>query len=234
MSDTKKIGKSVFDTLNAINVNGKTEKKNGLTYLSWAFAWGEIKKTYPDATYTIYKDEKQRPYIEDEDLGLMCYTTVTINGQTHEMWLPVLDGANKSMKRKPYNYNVWDYKEKQWKEKTVAAATMFDVNKTIMRCLTKNLAMFGLGLYIYAGEDLPENEQPTSANDNNIQSSTAAPPQQPVQQQPVTIDTIKGWIASAKTESNLMSVYKATPKELLEQVKPILSARKQELQSQKQ
>jgi hypothetical protein len=74
------------------------------------------------------------------------------------MWLPVMDGANKAMKRTPYTYKVWNRQTKQWTEKTVAAATMFDINKTIMRCLVKNLAMFGLGLYIYAGEDLPEGE----------------------------------------------------------------------------
>lgn len=153
--------KSVFETLNAINVNGHTEKKKGgsgeLTYLSWCWAWSEVKKLYPDASYEIYKDENKRPYIEDDDFGLMCYTTVTINGQTHEMWLPVMNGANKAMKRHPYTYQVWNNYKRAYEEKTVEAATMFDINKTIMRCLTKNLAMFGLGLYIYAGEDMPEN-----------------------------------------------------------------------------
>jgi len=158
--------KSVFATLNDININGHTEKlKQGsteLTYLSWAWAWAEVKKLYPDATYTIYKDEQQRPYMEDPDLGLMCYTTVTINGMTHEMWLPVLDGANKAMRRTAYKYPGKKYnpetRQMDAVEKTVEAVTMFDVNKTIMRCLVKNLAMFGLGLYIYAGEDLPESD----------------------------------------------------------------------------
>lgn len=158
--------KSVFETLNAIDCSEHTEKKkNGqveLTYLSWPWAWAEVKKRYPDADYTIYKDEQKRPYIEDPDYGLMCYTTVTINGQTHEMWLPVMDSANKTMRRAPYKYQT------KSGEKTVEAATMFDINKTIMRCLVKNLAMFGLGLYIYAGEDLPEDvvkEQAQAAAD---------------------------------------------------------------------
>ena len=141
--------KSVFETLNAIDCSEHTEKKkNGqveLTYLSWPWAWAEVKKRYPDADYTIYKDEQKRPYIEDPDYGLMCYTTVTINGQTHEMWLPVMDSANKAMRRVPYKYQT------RSGEKTVEAVTMFDINKTVMRCLVKNLAMFGLGLYIYAG-----------------------------------------------------------------------------------
>lgn len=157
-----KESKSVFATLNAINVNDHIEKKKGgsgeLTYLSWVWAWTEVKKLYPDASYTIYKDEQKRPYVEDENFGLMCYTTVTIGGQTHEMWLPVMNGANKAMKRHAYTYQVWNNYQKRFEEKTVEAATMFDINKTIMRCLTKNLAMFGLGLYIYAGEDLPEQE----------------------------------------------------------------------------
>lgn len=144
---------NVFETLNNVNVNGHTEEKNGLTYLSWAWAWAEVKKAYPEANYTIEKFDGL-PYVYDENTGYMVYTTVTIEGIIHEMWLPVMDGANKAMKSKPYTY-----KDRYGKEKTVTAATMFDVNKTIMRCLVKNLAMFGLGLYIYAGEDLPEVEQ---------------------------------------------------------------------------
>ena len=83
----------------------------------------------------------------------MVFTSVTINGLTRDMWLPVMDGANKSMLDHPYTYIVGNG-EKQY-EKSVEQATMFDINKTIMRCLVKNLAMFGLGIYIYAGEDLP-------------------------------------------------------------------------------
>ena len=143
----------IFEKLNAINVNEHTEGKNGLTYLSWSWAWAEFKKVYPAATYEVIKFDG-KPYVYDENLGYMCYTTVTVEGLTHEMWLPVMDGSNKAMKAKPYKY-----KDRYGKEKEVAAATMFDINKTIMRCLTKNLAMFGLGLYIYAGEDLPEVEQ---------------------------------------------------------------------------
>lgn len=148
--------KSVFETLVAINCNEHTEQKNGLTYLSWAWAWAEVKKRFPDASYEIFKDDKGRVFVEDIDLGFMCHTSVTIAGETQEMWLPVMDGANKAMKRVSYTYKVWNKYKNQYDEKEVSAATMFDINKTIMRCLVKNLAMFGLGLYIYAGEDLPE------------------------------------------------------------------------------
>jgi hypothetical protein len=138
--------KSVFERLSAINVNDHVEKKKDLTYLSWAWAWSATKKACPDATYKIGETEY------DDALGFMCHTTVTIEGETLEMWLPVMDGANKSMKKQAYTYST------RFGDKSVEAATTFDINKTIMRCLVKNLAMFGLGIYIYAGEDIPEAE----------------------------------------------------------------------------
>lgn len=145
------MSKSIFETLNAINVNDKVEKKKELTYLSWAWAWAEVKKAYPNASYNVMFDPTtQKPYFYDESLGYMVMTSVTIDDQTLEMWLPVMDGANQAMKNESYEYST------RYGVKTVEAATMFDINKTLMRCLTKNLAMFGLGLYIYAGEDLPE------------------------------------------------------------------------------
>ena len=95
-------------------------------------------------------DADGRCYFGDEKIGYMVYTTVTAGGLTYEMWLPVMDGANKAMKDEPYTYAT------KYGDKTVEAMTMFDVNKTVMRCLVKNLSMFGLGLYIYSGEDLPQ------------------------------------------------------------------------------
>ena len=141
---------TTFEKLSAINVNAKVDKKSNLTYLSWAWAWSETKKACPDATYKI----KETEY--DDALGFMCHTEVTIDGETLEMWLPVLDGANKSMKKTSYKYTT------KYGEKSVEAATSFDVNKTLMRCLVKNLAMFGTGIYIYAGEDLPDTDNTTS------------------------------------------------------------------------
>lgn len=169
---------SAFKLLNGIDVNEHTETKEvggtSLTYLSWAWAWKAVKEKFPDANYEIVKFDGL-PYVYDVNTGYMVYTKVTIEGITHEMWLPVMDGQNKAMKAEPYNYTVKNpsFKYAKWNEekqgyydkygnkqeefikKNVAAATMFDVNKTVMRCLVKNLAMFGLGLYIYAGEDLP-------------------------------------------------------------------------------
>lgn len=145
---------SVFQTLYSIDVSEKLEKKSNdsnLLYIKWAEAWAEVKKHYPDATYEILKfGEEQLPYVYDPKTGYMVFTTVTIQGITHSMWLCVMDGANKAMKSEPYTYTV-GRGEKQ-REKSVDAADMFDINKTIMRCLVKNLAMHGLGLSLYHGD----------------------------------------------------------------------------------
>lgn len=124
-----------FEELVRVNVNDKVEKKNGLSYLSWAFAWSELKKRHPDATYTIYENENGWNYHTD---GKTCWvkTGVTVNGIEHIEYLPVMDFKNKSI--------------------PLANITSFEVNKTIQRSLTKAVARHGLGLYVYAGEDLPE------------------------------------------------------------------------------
>ena len=151
--------KSTWQILSAINCNDHTEQKNGLTYLSWAWAWGIVKENFPNANYKV-RQYDGRPYLFDENLGYLVTTEVTIQGETIEMSLPVMDGANKAQKHVAYLYPVKEYKSGKWTgnfiDKNVEPATMFDINTAIMRCLTKNLAMFGLGHYIYAGEDLPK------------------------------------------------------------------------------
>lgn len=126
-----------FARLNAVNVNEHTEQKNGLTYLSWAWAWAEVKKLFPDAVYTIYENAQGWNYHTD---GKTCWvkTGVTVNGIEHIEYLPVMDFKNKSI--------------------PAGQVTSFDVNKAIQRSLTKACARHGLGLYIYAGEDLPEED----------------------------------------------------------------------------
>ena len=158
--------KSVFETLSAINCNDHTEQKNGLTYLSWAWAWGIVKSYYPSANYEVveYGTSEEvgyvsRPYLHDPNLGYLVTTKVSIDGETIPMSLPVMDGANKAQKHMAYSYKT------KYGEKSVEAATMFDINTAIMRCLTKNLAMFGLGHYIYAGEDLPKSVETRSISE---------------------------------------------------------------------
>ncbi len=129
--------KSVFQTLYDVNVNNHVERKNNLSYLSWAYAWAEAKKLYPNANYRIYENEKGWNYFTD---GRTCWvkTGVIIEDTEHIEYLPVMDYKNKSI--------------------PADLVTSFDVNKAIQRSLTKALARHGLGLYIYAGEDLPEIE----------------------------------------------------------------------------
>ena len=135
--------KSVFEVLNAVDCSEHVEKKNGLSYLPWAWAWARVKEHYPDAFYTIYENANGLNYHTD---GRTCWvkTGVTINGLEHIEYLPVMDYKNASI--------------------PVDKVTSFDVNKAIQRSLTKAAARHGLGLYIYAGEDLPE-----AAKDNEKQ-----------------------------------------------------------------
>lgn len=132
-----------FEELNAVNVNDKTEQKNGLTYLAWAYAWGEIKKRYPEANYVIYENAQGWNYHTD---GRTCWvkTGVSIEGIEHIEELPVMNNRNQSI--------------------PLESVTSCDVNKAIQRSLTKACARHGLGLYIYAGEDLPENEKEEEEN----------------------------------------------------------------------
>ena len=168
--------KELFKELVQINVNDYVEQKNGLNYLSWASAVQEICLRHNEEfDYEIEKfGESKLPYVYDDGVGFMVFTKITLFGKTREMWLPVMDNANQAMLKEPYTYKVKKYewnaetRKKEflgnYDEKNVEKATMFDINKTIMRCLVKNLAMFGLGLYIYAGEDLPvELEEPCTA-----------------------------------------------------------------------
>ena len=217
----------MFNALSNLDLSDKCEKRESLIYVSWSNAWSEFKSAYPSATYQILKNENGLPYFSDPILGIMVFTEVTVDDITHQMWLPVMDSKNKAMKLEPYTYSVWNNFKKAFEEKTVQGASMFDINKTLMRCLVKNLAMFGLGLYIFQGDDLPEK----SADD------TTSAPQQPIQrpvQQPVDpLAGIKNAINSANDVTTLMSFYldhqgeiEANP-----QIKALLTQRKQQLQN---
>lgn len=146
-----------FTKLNGIDVSSKTEKKGNLTYLSWAWAWGEVKKLFPGTTYTVYENENGWNYHTDGNTAWVK-TGVTINGLEHIEYLPVMDNRNTSI--------------------PLAKITSFDVNKSIQRSLTKAVARHGLGLYIYAGEDLPENEQDVSKPKQDVKKIAAKPLQE--------------------------------------------------------
>lgn len=124
-----------FEELNSIDVSSKTEKKGSLTYLSWAWAWAELKKKHPNAEYKIYENADGWNYHTDGKTAWVK-TGVTVNGIEHIEYLPIMDFRNNSI--------------------PLDKVTSTDVNKTIQRSLTKAVARHGLGLYVYAGEDLPE------------------------------------------------------------------------------
>ena len=131
----------IYSILSKVNVNDETESKNGLTYLSWAWAWGVLKEKFPTATYTVYENPQGWNYFTD---GKTCWvkTGVSVEGLEHIEYLPVMDFRNKSI--------------------SLEQVTSFDVNKAIQRSLTKAISRHGLGLYIYAGEDLPEDSTPNT------------------------------------------------------------------------
>lgn len=162
--------KSVFEVLNAIDCSEHIEKKNGLTYLSWAWAWQILKKHYPASTYTIYEDAMGRNFHTD---GRTCWvkTGVCVEGIEHIEYLPVMDFRNASI--------------------LLDKVTSFDVNKAIQRSLTKAVARHGLGLYIYAGEDLPDaaDEEKRPAASRPVQQVQAAS-----QPKAISIDVLNKYI----------------------------------------
>lgn len=179
-----------FAELNALNVGDKIEKKNGLSYLSWAWAWGEVKKLHPDAQYRIYENADGWNYHTD---GRTCWvkTGVTVAGIEHIEYLPVMNNRNKSI--------------------PVEEVTSFDVNKAIQRSLTKALARHGLGLYIYAGEDLPEDaqkaakEEEKKANASKIDEIKQASLLGEIKRTGWTVEGMLDWLSS-KTETPVNSI----------------------------
>lgn len=216
----------MFNALSNLDLSDKCEKREQLTYVSWSNAWSEFKAAYPSATYEILKNENGLPYFSDPNLGIMVFTSVTVDDVTHQMWLPVMDSKNKTMKLQPYTYSVWDNYKKAYVEKTVQAASMFDINKTLMRCLVKNLAMFGLGLYIFQGDDLPEK----SADDttSSVPQQTVRPVQQPID----PLSPIKNAINSMVDVNSLMNLYFDHQNEVEgnPEIKALFTQRRQQLQ----
>ena len=131
----------MFKALRALNLNDMCEKRGELTYLPWSDCMDVLRSAFPSATYRVIKNSEGLPYFTDPDTGIMVFTEITIDGVTSECFLPVMDNKNQAMKLVPYTYNVWNSYKKCNEERNVAAATMFDINKTIWRCLVKNIAI---------------------------------------------------------------------------------------------
>lgn len=133
---------NIFETLYKIDVSKKIEKKGNLSYLSWSWAWAELKKVCPNAEYTVYENPQGWNYFTDGKTAWVK-TGVKIDGLEYIEYLPIMDFKNKSI--------------------PVGNITSMDVNKTIQRSITKAIARHGLGLTIYAGEDLPEDYEVSKA-----------------------------------------------------------------------
>ena len=132
------MNETIFEKLNKINVSDKTEKKVNFTYLSWCYAWSELKKIAPKSTVKVYETETGLPYFSDGDIGVIVKVGVMVDDIEHISYLPVMNYNNKAIK--------------------ASAVNMMDINKAIQRATVKAIGLHGLGLYIYAGEDLPEEE----------------------------------------------------------------------------
>lgn len=213
----------MFEALSALNLNEFVEKRNDLTYLPWSNAFDVLRSVYPSATYKVIRNSDGLPYFADPNTGIIVFTEVTIDGITSECFLPVMDFKNQAMKLEPYTYQAWNSFKKCNEEKSVAAATMFDINKTIWRCLVKNIAIAtGIGLYIFKGEDVPE-----KSNDD----APAAPAPKPFDK----YAGIKATINGCNDINELMSFYLDHEAEISAnpQLKQLLTDRKKQIQSSK-
>lgn len=213
----------MFEALSALNLNEFVEKRNDLTYLPWSNAFDVLRSVYPSATYKVIRNSNGLPYFADPNTGIIVFTEVTIDGITSECFLPVMDFKNQAMKLEPYTYQTWNSFKKCNEEKSVAAATMFEINKTIWRCLVKNIAIAtGIGLYIFKGEDVPE-----KSNDD----TPAAPAPKPFDK----YAGIKATINGCNDINELMSIYLDHEAEISAnpQLKQLLTDRKKQIQSSK-
>jgi hypothetical protein len=223
-----------FDALYNMNLGDKVEKKDNLSYLTWSEAWKAFKEVYPSATFRVVTNpDTKLPYFVDPQIGIMVFTEVTADDLTQQCFLPVLNSSMKPMRLEAYNYTVYDKQNKRQIEKTCEAANAFDLNKTIMRCLVKNLALFGLGLKLYQGEDIPCENQDDAADQKKAQQPKRNKNVQP-QAAPVVIDRfagIKNAINSTPNTDALLDLYLQHQGEVEgnPEIKALFTARKQQL-----
>ena len=228
-----------FNALYDMNIGDKVEKKDNLSYLTWSEAWKAFKEVYPSATFRVITNpDTKLPYFVDPSVGFMVFTEVTADDMTQQCFLPVLNSSMKPMRLEAYNYTVYDKQNKRQIEKTCEGTSMFDINKTIMRCLVKNLALFGLGLKLYQGEDIPcENEDAVNNTADSQKTMTrrartvaAQPAPQPAQ--PVDrFSAIKNAINSVSNTDALLDLFLQHENEALNNpdIKALFTARKQQL-----
>lgn len=249
----------MFNYLSSLDLTEVLEKRDKLSYLSWANCLELLYKVYPTASFRVVKNPNTGlPFFSDPATGIFVFTEVTIEGHTTECFLPVIDFKNKPMKLQPYTYQQWNYKNNSYEDKTVEAATSFDINKTIWRALVKNVAIAtGIGLNVFQGEadDIPEKQNDDHQNNgqqngyqkNNNgyqrqqyngnrpqQYNNQRPAQpQPQVQAPDPTATLKATINSTNDVSALVSLYLDNTQviEANPELKNLLTTRKKALQS---
>ena len=223
-----------FDALYEMNLGDKIEKKDNLSYLTWSEAWKAFKEVYPSATFRVVTNpDTKLPYFVDPQIGIMVFTEVTADDLTQQCFLPVLNSSMKPMRLEAYNYTVYDKQNKRQIEKTCEAANAFDLNRALMRCLVKNLALFGLGLKLYQGEDIPCENTDDPADQKKAQQPKRNKNVQP-QAAPVVIDRfagIKNAINSTPNTDALLDLYLQHQGEVEgnPEIKALFTARKQQL-----
>lgn len=223
-----------FDALYEMNLGDKVEKKDGLSYLTWSEAWKAFKEVYPSATFRVITNpDTKLPYFVDPQIGIMVFVEVTADDLTQQCFLPVLNSSMKPMRLEAYNYTVYDKQNKRQIEKTCEAANMFDINKTIMRALVKCCSLYGLGLKLYQGEDIPCDNQDDAADQKKAQQPKRNKNVQP-QAAPVVIDRfagIKNAINSTPNTDALLELYLEHQGEVEgnPEIKALFTARKQQL-----
>ena len=171
-----------------LNVSSYTEKKQGLTYLSWAHAWAQALQMDPEANFHVHAFDG-KAYMDVNGTG-MVWVDVTMGGRTRTCWLPVMDHRNKP----------------------IPNPDAFQVNTAIMRCLTKCLAMFGLGLNVYAGEDLPLVEDEEAKKEPKKEEKKPEPPKATAQEKAdltLFADTLLQYLEIQRTEADLISYWKS-------------------------
>ena len=181
---------NVFNILDKVDVSAKSEKKGMFTYLSWAWAVRELLRVAPDATWEVHEwgmEGNRQPYMQTE-AGCFVKVSVTVNGVTREQVHPVLDNRNKPIK----------------------TPDAFQVNTSIQRCLAKAIALHGLGLYIFAGEDLPDN----SLDDSLIKESISLAEKTGDKD---VLKTINSKLASGEVNKSNLASFRARLKDLIKQ-----------------
>lgn len=232
----------MFEYLSNLDLSEVLEKRDKLSYLSWANCLELLYKVYPTASFRVVKHpDTGLPFFSDPATGIFVCTEVIIDGHTTECFLPVMDFRNKSMKLEPYIYSVYNSYKKAYEDKTVEAATSFDINKTIWRCLVKNVAIAtGIGLNVFQGEadDIPEKQTDDQSNGqqkNNGYQRQQAQPRQNSQPQTGTESTeiLKAKINATTDVSALVSLYLDNTQaiESNPELKNLLTNRKKALQA---